>query len=53
MKEQEPKKLKTQKQTLKCSNCGKVYRLNWTLQIHERLCKQRKEAIEKHPERYF
>ena len=36
----------------KCQYCQRIYMMEWAKKRHERLCKEKKEAMEKHPERY-
>lgn len=36
----------------KCSICQRSFSQEWTKQRHEKLCKEKQEAIKRHPERY-
>ena len=36
----------------RCNSCGREYRQEWTMKIHERKCKEKKIAETKHPDRY-
>ena len=38
--------------SFKCQYCPRIYALEWTKKRHEKLCREKQEAIKKHPERY-
>ena len=39
-------------QKFKCQYCNKGFGQDWSKSRHEKLCKEKKLALEKHPERY-
>ncbi len=38
--------------SLKCNYCQRTYLMEWAKKNHERLCKEKQEAIKKNPEHY-